>query len=439
MPTKVTFDKQLALLNDLALGDGLLPQKRDGKLYVGTQISGATLPLAKDGYGTIAEAIGKIGDTSDMMLKKDYDRGTLITPAIEQVDSARGLEDTQAYFIPKVADVDHPDFAEEIKGNVTTKAFININYEGTLLRTEVKLTQTEFTDGVKLQEATIIVNPTNTDDLAGSIMRRAFHPAQQWSNWIFIQVSTVPVAENSVFLIDDHIEAFVSGLEGIDKPVVTNDQGKLDATFLSVDNGLNIVDNFTPVDGDEYPNSTGYVNGDTWIIYLPYPQTTYEYLTGSLAGTIVKNGDGIMWADTWVHISTALAGLEHLRIDGTNNMEARLSLAGKYKVMGMIDGVYNMDGANVRQLKAKADLVHDHVIEDVDGLETALSGKAAILHTHAIYVKAGGDEMTGQLKGIAPLANEDLTRKDYVDGEFKSNIALGASGTRSSTNTRYRR
>jgi hypothetical protein len=31
------------------------------------------------------------------------------------------------------------------------------------------------------------------------------------------------------------------------------------------------------------------------------------------------------------------------------------------------------------------------------------------------FVKTSGDTMTGQLKGIAPVANEDMTRKDYVD------------------------
>ena len=33
----------------------------------------------------------------------------------------------------------------------------------------------------------------------------------------------------------------------------------------------------------------------------------------------------------------------------------------------------------------------------------------------ADYVEKAGDTMTGQLKGITPVAAEDLTRKDYVD------------------------
>ena len=33
-----------------------------------------------------------------------------------------------------------------------------------------------------------------------------------------------------------------------------------------------------------------------------------------------------------------------------------------------------------------------------------------------LYVAVTGDTMTGQLKGIAPVDDVDLTRKDYVDG-----------------------
>lgn len=47
-----------------------------------------------------------------------------------------------------------------------------------------------------------------------------------------------------------------------------------------------------------------------------------------------------------------------------------------------------------------------------------------------LHVEKGGDTMTGQLKGITPVADEDLARKDYVDTTAVDNaiafaIALG--------------
>jgi len=46
------------------------------------------------------------------------------------------------------------------------------------------------------------------------------------------------------------------------------------------------------------------------------------------------------------------------------------------------------------------------------------------------YVEKAGDTMIGQLKGITPVAAEDLTRKDYVDKKAEDeaiaySIALG--------------
>jgi len=43
---------------------------------------------------------------------------------------------------------------------------------------------------------------------------------------------------------------------------------------------------------------------------------------------------------------------------------------------------------------------------------------ANIIHEHdAEYVNVSGDIMTGQLKGIDPVAADDFTRKDYVDSQ----------------------
>lgn len=52
-----------------------------------------------------------------------------------------------------------------------------------------------------------------------------------------------------------------------------------------------------------------------------------------------------------------------------------------------------------------APVAHVHAQSDVTGLVTSLDAK----------VDVAGDTMTGQLKGITPVAVSDLTRKDYVD------------------------
>ena len=44
-----------------------------------------------------------------------------------------------------------------------------------------------------------------------------------------------------------------------------------------------------------------------------------------------------------------------------------------------------------------------------------------------LRVLKAGDTMTGQLKGVSPVANEDLARKDYVDGQV-SGVAQAVTG-----------
>lgn len=58
-----------------------------------------------------------------------------------------------------------------------------------------------------------------------------------------------------------------------------------------------------------------------------------------------------------------------------------------------------------------------------------LSGQAASYYTNIVArlgytpLNKAGDTATGQIKGITPVANEDLTRKDYVDGAVSTAVA----------------
>ena len=88
-----------------------------------------------------------------------------------------------------------------------------------------------------------------------------------------------------------------------------------------------------------------------------------------------------------------------------------------------------------------ADDSHNHIISNVDGLQTALDGKASSSHTHSNYVAVSGDTMTGDLTldhdgtgsaadshGVvftARFNSTDFTRELYMDDE--ANLLFGTN------------
>ena len=96
-------------------------------------------------------------------------------------------------------------------------------------------------------------------------------------------------------------------------------------------------------------------------------------------GTLAVSGNG-----TVTGTLTVVGGI-NATITGTATSANTLTTARTIALGGDVSGSANFDGsANITITATVADDSHNHVIANVDGLQTALDGKAAVSHTHII-------------------------------------------------------
>ena len=119
------------------------------------------------------------------------------------------------------------------------------------------------------------------------------------------------------------------------------------------------------------------------------------------------------------------------------NAQAPLQIlsAGQYPVVMMpratttVDGFMNQaDFARIPALESaltnKADLVHTHAIADVIGLQAALDGRALVLHTHAISdVNGLSDALAGKANTVHTHVVADITDIQPIFASFTTAIA----------------
>ena len=96
-------------------------------------------------------------------------------------------------------------------------------------------------------------------------------------------------------------------------------------------------------------------------------------------GTLAVSGNG-----TVTGTLTVVGGI-NATITGTATSANTLTTARTIALGGDVSGSANFDGsASITITATVADDSHNHVIANVDGLQTALDGKAAVSHTHSI-------------------------------------------------------
>lgn len=190
-----------------------------------------------------------------------------------------------------------------------------------------------------------------------------------------------------VYLRDSYI-VLSSGAVDAGKPVVTDSSGRLSNSLLG--SGNYAVGPFTPVDGDEYPDSTGHNPGAWWYL-TGVPEEGYEFTTGDLIGQTAINGTGLfLGQEEWFMNEAIIDPSYYYLLDGSNPITAPFQGGGQ-QFKDAIGGTEAGDLIEFNQLLLVLDALQ---------LE---------------FVNVTGDIMTGQLKGINPLDEEDLTRRDFVE------------------------
>jgi len=143
--------------------------------------------------------------------------------------------------------------------------------------------------------------------------------------------------------------------------VRTGSDGTIDSSFIpQVASGLKFCGTFKPAVNAEYPTTGGHgaggapAIGDFWIID---GLTTggYTYLTGSLAGVTVYNGDSIAFngATDWFRMGSTIFLQGYLRTDGTIAMAGNLNMGGF--AINNVNGVAGRAGAPVPLSNFKID------------------------------------------------------------------------------------
>jgi hypothetical protein len=145
--------------------------------------------------------------------------------------------------------------------------------------------------------------------------------------------------------------------------VRTLSDGTIDSSFIpQVAAGLKFCGTFKPVISDEYPTAGDGGHGalgapaigDFWVID---GLTTggYTYLTGSLAGVSVYNGDSIAYngAGSWYRMGSSVSLAGYLKTDGSNAMTGALNMGSQ--VINNAGGLNGRAGTPVLQTNFRID------------------------------------------------------------------------------------
>lgn len=139
-------------------------------------------------------------------------------------------------------------------------------------------------------------------------------------------------------------------------------------------------------------------------------------------GTLAVSGNGTVTG------SLTVTGGINATITGTASTADRLTTARTITLGGDLSGAANFDGsANITITAAVADDSHNHVIANVDGLQTALDGKAASVHTHVI---SDVTNLQTTLDGKAPLASPTFTGTVTVNSTTAIKVPVGTTAQR---------
>lgn len=151
-----------------------------------------------------------------------------------------------------------------------------------------------------------------------------------------------PAANDTLLVVSGGLPTWQTGAttQQPNSYVRTKSDGTIDASLIpAVATGLRFRGTFKPAVNAEYPTTGGSgaagapAVGDFWIID---GLTTggFTYLTGSLAGVTVYNGDSIAKSDgaQWYRMGSVIDVEGYMRVDGSTAMEGDLNLGANYLV-----------------------------------------------------------------------------------------------------------
>jgi hypothetical protein len=143
------------------------------------------------------------------------------------------------------------------------------------------------------------------------------------------------------------------------KPIVLDGRGYIHSSMIYMESGWTNQGNWTPVPGNEYPDTTGLPSGSFWNIVNVDDTSGYTFQTGDLQGETVFNNNLIIWsADEFSIRDTDLNPAEYYKLDGTYAITAPFAGGGQ-QLKNIQDGTDNTDAVTVQQLDSGLDSKED--------------------------------------------------------------------------------
>ena len=163
-------------------------------------------------------------------------------------------------------------------------------------------------------------------------------------------ISGLPEALDARFLKSEHIDLSEGGA-GAGKPIVLNNTGKIDNSLFDTV-VITPRGTWTPTGGNEYPTDA-VAPLDAWAISGVDSGSGYTFLTGSLIGETVFNGDIIInfGVDEWLKFVFSSDPADYYKLDGSQAIMANFA-ANSYKLVSVGDGTADTDGINKGQMDA---------------------------------------------------------------------------------------
>ena len=272
------------------------------------------------------------------------------------------------------------------------------------------------------------------------------------TKWIAISANSIPLATSS-----------------LDGRMSKSDKAKLDGIATGANKYTH--PSYTSRTSGLYKvtvDSTGHVSGATAVaksditaLGIPAQDTTYG-AAGSSLGLVKSGGDVTISAgvitvndDSHAHTIANIDGLQtalngkspttHTHnyagsssAGGVANSAAKLSTARTITLGGDLSGSTTFDGSgNVTITATVKDDSHNHTIANVDGLQTALDGKASTSHTHDhanITGMTANRALISNASGVLTESAVTSTELGYLDG-VTSAIQTQLNGKAASSHT----
>ena len=165
-------------------------------------------------------------------------------------------------------------------------------------------------------------------------------------------ISNLDSELNSRYLKTDFID-HKTGISG--QPVKTNSNGLIDNTLIE-STSFTLKGQFTPEIGSEYPEVSGLVTGDFFLIINVDENNGYTYQTGELQSETVFNNDQLTYSTSgWMVVPGNVNPDAYLRRDGTTSMFGDIDV-NNHLVRNVKNPEDPLDAVNQQTLQAGLDL-----------------------------------------------------------------------------------